>query len=926
MSSTRRGRRARGTPGAAAAALLLVLGLAGAPGPSRAAPPDAAGRVDEVAFEPKGLLVGAEIRQLLAARVPGDWDEPAVEKTRQNLLATGRFLSVEARRSESGGRGLLTFVLAPSPFVRTVDFEGAKQVGRRDLRARLDLKAWGPLADEPLRSVPGQVADAYERAGFPRPDVVAEPGSPGKAGETRVRVTVKETPLPVLASFGSELGEIPFLSGLQTRARLLVFRWGARGHLNRKRLEELTRTEQRRLRTAGWKGATLKVEEEARPEGTGVRVVLDLGPREKVKGKGVERTVLSEVEASWKRRNVSLSDGVANRLTRSATEGMKEKGWLDATVKGTMNEDGGRKTLLLAAERGTRSWVAKVRFEGTAGLPGVKEKDLRTAVRVEEPRLLGIIRTRPGPKALAESVERLGDLLHANGFPDAKVSSRIEDAPGPATVVFTVEAGARRTIASVSFPGAVSIDGKKLAEVARKARIAPGLPYSEERAAKAASDLKDAFGALGHDVAQVTPRPGAADPAGALPIAFEVVEGPAYLLGPTIVAGNRKTSAGRILALRDSVRGRPVDAKKLAEHHARLSSLGIFDSVSVKPVEIPGTSPGEKAVLVDVRERPSGFAEYGIDLNTQRGLELAGTLGEKDLFGQAVTGSVSALVGKERQNFVLSLSQPVLFGLHVYNGLQASYTNDATYEGFTLVTLAADLGLSWEFREKDRFSLRYRLERQTPTDIAPDFGESAATEVARIGSLTPSLTFDQRDDPFVPTLGWFALGQVKASRKALGGDSEFNRWEVDGRYYKTVGEAVTFAVAARVGVAKTLGETELPVGERFYPGGANTHRGFREKGLGPLGTDGSPLGGQSYGLFNAEVRFPLLGPFEAGAFLDVGNAWLEGIDLSDLRWAAGAGLRLKTPVGPLRVDVGFKLDKKEGESPAIVHVALGYPF
>jgi outer membrane protein insertion porin family len=82
----------------------------------------------------------------------------------------------------------------------------------------------------------------------------------------------------------------------------------------------------------------------------------------------------------------------------------------------------------------------------------------------------------------------------------------------------------------------------------------------------------------------------------------------------------------------------------------------------------------------------------------------------------------------------------------------------------------------------------------------------------------------------------------------------------------------------------------------------------------------------SYAVANAEVRFPIFGILEGGVFLDVGNVYLGRIDVTDLRWAAGVGLRLGTPVGPLRVDVGRKLDPQPGESTWVGHVALGYPF
>ena len=94
----------------------------------------------------------------------------------------------------------------------------------------------------------------------------------------------------------------------------------------------------------------------------------------------------------------------------------------------------------------------------------------------------------------------------------------------------------------------------------------------------------------------------------------------------------------------------------------------------------------------------------------------------------------------------------------------------------------------------------------------------------------------------------------------LGGDTDFDRLEFDGRRFYDLGNAITLATALRAGYARAHGEGEtLPVAERFYVGGASTHRGFHERELGPKGADGSALGGTSYLLANVELRAPLLG-------------------------------------------------------------------
>lgn len=913
MSSTRR----RAAPVSAVAGVLFALSGALAAGASEAAPP--ARRVESVAMVPEGLVPSRELRELLAAPVPGSWDEAAVERTRLLLLATGRFDDVEAEPPSDGGT-VLSFRAVPRPFVRSVRVRGAKQVHRQDLVARLDLRAWRAFTEEAALAVPAQVLEVYEREGLPEPRVALLASPPGERGEVEVVLLVEETPLPRLRGLEKDLGGLPWVTSLSTRLKLAAIRVrSSLGGFNEKKLSELLRKEQRRLRSAGWKGAEARVEKAPAGDGVRAKVSLDLGPRESVKGKGVPRQVLHEVETAWKRRNVPLSEGVVTRLSRVATSGMKEEGWLDAEVVPVLREEGGKRTLLLTAARGERTKVAAVRFEGNATLT---EKALGKAVVVAPPRLLGLEKSRPGPEALEESRKGILALAAKEGFPAAKVEARVEGEGAERTVVFAVTEGPRQLLSSVGFPGASTIPEEELLRVAG---VAAGAPYWPAGAARVAEALKTAYALRGYDEATVTPR-AVAGADGKVALAFEVAEGEASRLGSTVVSGGFKTRASVAFAQRDAGRGDPLDPAALANLQTRLANLGVFDSVAVRSVADPLAAPGEKAAVVEVTERPTGYTEYGVDLNTQRGVELAGTLGEKDLFGRAITGSVSTLLGKERQSFSGELARPSLLGLRLYNAVKASYTYDETYEGFALTTLAAELGLAWEFDSKRRITTTYRLERQEPKQVAPDVDEELAPERVRIGSITPAVSFDLRDDPFLPATGWYVMARDKVSRTFLGGDVDYDRWELDGRFFRPVRGVGTLALAGRLGYARAASGSELPAGERFFLGGASTHRGFKEKELGPKGVDGSPLGGTSYVLANVELRVPFWGPLEAGAFLDVGNAYEGRIDVTDLRFAAGLGARLRTPVGPLRVDVGWLLDRREGDPSPVFHLALGHAF
>ena len=120
----------------------------------------------------------------------------------------------------------------------------------------------------------------------------------------------------------------------------------------------------------------------------------------------------------------------------------------------------------------------------------------------------------------------------------------------------------------------------------------------------------------------------------------------------------------------------------------------------------------------------------------------------------------------------------------------------------------------------------------------------------------------------------------------------------------------------------------VPTNERLFMGGADTVRGYAEDTLGPLDTTGQATGGLVRWIINEELRFRILRSFQLAGFFDVGSLTnsYTAMSLFNVRTSAGVGIRYLTPVGPLRLDVGFPIDRRAGESNHRVHFTFGYVF
>jgi len=125
-----------------------------------------------------------------------------------------------------------------------------------------------------------------------------------------------------------------------------------------------------------------------------------------------------------------------------------------------------------------------------------------------------------------------------------------------------------------------------------------------------------------------------------------------------------------------------------------------------------------------------------------------------------------------------------------------------------------------------------------------------------------------------------------------------------------------------------LGDQDLPLSERFYLGGPNSIRSRKFRQISPVDESGTRIGGTSEALLNIEYLIPVIFGIRFATFFDAGNVYgfTKDFDLTDVRKAAGVGVRWQSPFGPVRLDYGFNLDRKSGEKASQIHFSVGAPF
>ncbi len=406
-------------------------------------------------------------------------------------------------------------------------------------------------------------------------------------------------------------------------------------------------------------------------------------------------------------------------------------------------------------------------------------------------------------------------------------------------------------------------------------------------------------------------------------------------------------------------RGDTYSRKKLDESQRNIYSTGLFKTVNFKLVPL---KTRERVILkvIVVEKKPRWFAvrsgvsyewgrEFGRNATT---FDFTVQGGHRNLFGTGRSLTLKAVPSfiyyfathqllNPRNEIQLSFVEPWVFYTRTPGIFSLNYSlYSRPYYPASLSILNGSFQMSHQFDpfRKIISTLSYKLVRTREDTLL----KKISSGQDKILSLSSVFTFDHRDNIFNPSDGSYldfvpllAFSTCRATPTSPSTENRYLRVQVQWLRFQHFPFQKRWTLASRVmfgAIAEFNPRTFVPLVDRFFLGGASTLRGFPEQQVGPLeeGKEGQvrPLGGKALVLLNIELRMPLIWLFQSTLFVDMGNVWgeLSDVRLGDLRYSAGGGLALLTPIGPLRVDVGYVLNRKPGEKPYAIHLGLGYAF
>jgi outer membrane protein insertion porin family/translocation and assembly module TamA len=575
------------------------------------------------------------------------------------------------------------------------------------------------------------------------------------------------------------------------------------------------------------------------------------------------------------------------------------------------------------------SWrLAALRFEGNEA---VKTKALRAVMATKKRRWFTVWRQRPlfDPVAFDVDLERVRVLYRSRGYYQAKVTHEVQTAETGdlVGVVVFVDEGPVVTVAEVTLTGDVPDAWRRdLRETAIE--LPDGAPFGEEAYDRGRAGIARYYRIRGYARVQVTKTATVDVAESRARIVYDVDQGPACTFGSTTIEGLEDVDAAVVRREMAFEEGAGFDPRLLEKTVAALRGLRLFESV--RAVEDESRAP-RVDVTLRVREAPPREVRLGVGYDTEEGPRALAAWRSYDFFGGArqlgFTGRVSELAQGVTADF-LQPHQPVHDARLRLLVAQQRFDEDP----YTLDQSRVMPRLEWDPSPHLALALFYRFEIDLLSDVDRDIAEALAPDATRdttlLGGFGLGIDWTDIDDPLDPTRGWTASTTVEPVAQIFGGDVDFIRLVAEVRGFRPLPLGFVGALRFRLGAMDPLGDTdEIPLFERFYAGGTDSVRGYARRQIGPLIAN-EPLGGRTLVEWSAELRHPITETIGVVGFLDAGRVSPRSYDFpfADLQFGAGGGLRYRSPVGPLRLELGFPLDREGDDAAWQIHASVGLSF
>nr|WP_319491485.1 outer membrane protein assembly factor BamA [uncultured Desulfobacter sp.] len=825
---------------------------------------------------------------------------------------------------------VVVFEVTPFPRIRDIHINHAFPLFEQEVLNAMTIKAGGVYQAQKMEEQAQRVEKLFKGQGFYQPKVNI---SAVKQGDCySIDVDIDKGPF-------HQIRKVVFIGNDhigQARLRLMTGIWRTSllpwqgNRFTEKKMKDDIKKVMQFYRKKGY--ADVQVTAQPLPvegrDGLDVVFTIDEGPLYDIdiQGNDAMYTWMLKKELLLE-DNGNKNDFALKKSMRNIKKRYEIKGFQDVNVKDedTPSKDPGVRQVNIVIDEGEKYTVSELKISGADTLP---LEELKKNILTEEKGAFS-------QAELKDDLKAVKAVYFSKGFTKTRVNKKVKISDRPdkkgkqVAVEIIIKEGPRTKIQQVDIQGlsVISLD-EAHGVLAMKA----GDWYNSAQINDDISALKQKVAEQGYPHVQIKEDAKFSKDKTRIQISYGVDQGPKVVVGKIFYAGTLRMNQKELEDEMAIAPGEPFSMMKIVESRRNIQDLTAVDTVRIRVAGLK-TRQSEVDLIVEISEKKPYYVELAGGYDTSRHLYMETGIGDKDFLGHNLNAQAGLEWSQVGYGMNVSLTEPRFLSTRVtstskvYTKETEAFNKDygtRTYglsqtflRNFSNKKASVFVGGGYEYRDQ-----YLRVDRTLDDDEKDDYG------VRHIGQVNTGLTWRTTDSLVRPRNGVLAMTTFDVLKGVGSSQDDFYRYALELRYYWSATDDLVIAMRGRYGCMGTYGGNDhIADDQLYYLGGASTVRGFDENML-QHDDDDDAVGGRSMMLGSVEARYDLGLNYEFALFFDTGAlTQIQEPDISEsFRSSVGIGLRRQTPVGPISVLYGWKLDPQAGESKGCFYFSMGYTF